>query len=341
MLEHMVSVYCKKLEAAGQFNSSCLVGIDEARSNAVLENLKIAGRGKEDIIYSAIQLCPYNVNAFQAAYDTMDITAVLCFKEILDCFKMTDNFCEWVKYNRREITDNTRYFYERSKKLISTISFLKGLPETEISQDLLSGKFQLDLATYCKLGGKIKNNASVKNIIRTEFGIPDGEELGKCTITLDNRLSQLHLSEKSVAFYLEMGFDVFGKLSKSFGKEISSFWDADSLIRTAWKKEVTKDRRKELLKEKDELQKKLEDFESTRVYLSFIVFPPLCTYFFCIKNTIFDLVGMFLGFLGLTVFLLLDIFSIALIIGLPKHMDKMDELKTKIQDLDRQLKQLE
>ena len=54
LLDHMVSVYCKKLEAAGQFNSSCLVGIDEARSNVILENLQIMGSGKERLIYSAI-----------------------------------------------------------------------------------------------------------------------------------------------------------------------------------------------------------------------------------------------------------------------------------------------
>lgn len=263
LLGHMTCVYCEKLEAAGQYNSSCLVGIEEARSNAVLENLKIAEFEKAEIVYSAIQLCPYNINAFRAAYDTMDITAVPCSKEILDCFKMIESLCVWLKSNRQKTSTSARTFYVQSRKLIKTISYLKEVPEETIAQKLLSDKLESDLAGYTRFSKKIKTNVSLEKTIEEICDASAKNDPQKYSTFLENWLIGQHLSEEDIAFYKKEGLDVFGALSESYGQKITSFSDADALIEAAWRSEAKaiadSQKRLELEIERNKLQGKLKE----------------------------------------------------------------------------------
>ena len=79
------------MSLAGQFDMDCLSEIDETRSNAVLNNLDVVP-DKESVITKAIQLCPFNLAAYEAL-DQAGLNFLPTHRDILSYLELTDVFC--------------------------------------------------------------------------------------------------------------------------------------------------------------------------------------------------------------------------------------------------------
>ncbi len=64
---HLLSIYTNDLNACGQLDLSCLDKIDIQRSNEIIANIKNVDN-KKGVFLKAIELCPYNINAYLNGY---------------------------------------------------------------------------------------------------------------------------------------------------------------------------------------------------------------------------------------------------------------------------------
>lgn len=64
---HLLSIFTNDLSSCGQFDISCLDTIDLQRSNDIVNNIDNVDN-KKGVFLKAIELCPYNTNAYQKGY---------------------------------------------------------------------------------------------------------------------------------------------------------------------------------------------------------------------------------------------------------------------------------
>lgn len=259
IFEYLLSKYCDCLSQAGRFDKTCLNGIDEARSNSVLGNLDVV-EDKERVLYSAIQLCPYNLEIYKNVYIQSIHADSMLFSEthrdILDFFGLTSALCDRLieKFGpkpsdyKRGVIKNYQVFC----RLRKTISFLKLSDDSLVAKSIFQSEFTADLAYYSALGNRIKN----RQPIHSEF--PAYEERGVINFDkyIRRKLAEKHLSEETVNCYNSMGLAVFETLSCSFGQAISPYDEADDIIIKAWNSET--DQVYVELKQKDRQAKQRE-----------------------------------------------------------------------------------
>ena len=267
IFEYLLSKYCDCLARTGQFEQSCLDGIDEARSNSVLSNLDFV-TDKEKVLYSAIQLCPYNLEIYKEVYTQSIHADSMLFREvhrdILDFFGLTSILCDWLiekfgptpsDYERGVIRN-----YQVFCRLRKTIGFLKLSDDCLVAKSIFESEFTADLAYYSVLGNRIKN----RRPIRSKF--PAYEEKGVINFDkyIRRQLAEKHLPEETVNCYNSMGLDVFETLSHSFGQSIGSYDEADDIIIKAWNSEIDQVYIELKQKERQTKQNEIEAYKKER-----------------------------------------------------------------------------
>lgn len=229
IFEYLLSKYCYYLEQAGQFDSTCLSGIDETRSNSVLNNLAFV-QDKEATICKAIQLCPFNLAAYQAL-NKNGYSFLPAHRKLIDYFGLTNDLCGLLIHTYGlNLSDGILENYRKSGPLLKAIAFLKNTDESFAAHEFFENQFYEDLSTYVHLGQIIKAKKSIRE------GFPEYESVDATAFSdlLLKVLPSYHISDEAVTLYKSLGWDVFGTLSEAFGIEICSLDDADAQIINAW-----------------------------------------------------------------------------------------------------------
>ena len=314
IFEYLLSKYCDCLSQAGQFDKTCLNGIDEARSNSVLGNLDVV-EDKERVLYSAIQLCPYNL-AIYKAIESNELAFQNVQKEILSTFDLTDMLCDWMVQQVRFHTDNTMeynlstlrvltakltYFGEEEKALPIQRKFCSGLikaywPNYKKGIEKNRDRIQEILSIVRPLGCsektihsflleqakeelsvyvQIGEHDDIVPLLKTTFPQFCDVGLEDFPKTLVPVLQKAHLPDRALQIYRDLGVNIFEVLSSILWTRVSSFEEADSAIIDLLKEEVEK----LSAAQKRELARKLKEREQmqTDIRKEFLLFAILIT----------------------------------------------------------------
>lgn len=223
--------YYEYLVDLGQIDARCLSGIDEGRSNELLQNLDFVPN-KEGVIFQAIQCCPYNLNIYlQICQSGMPLHPV--YKEILESSGAIEDF----KTLLLQICDHTApkisEIYRKNKQIISFLSFLLNSSPVQVANNLLRGDVESRFALYQKLAGVIRDNRIAEFFRNRYRDVPISERWSHLAQELSEIQANFNASE--ISFMIEFcNIDVFKLLSAWFGQTIDSFQTVDHLIKKAW-----------------------------------------------------------------------------------------------------------
>lgn len=218
-LEEMLKSFCGYLESVNQFHTSCLSGIDEARSNAVMERIETVP-SKQALFYTSVQLCPYNLSTYLLA-EHNGIVLDEAAKEIMDCFGLTDAVVDNIKDRVQDRLCNGDWNYSAHQGDIREIAFLTGQSERDVCKSLFLTDYQEDIADYCRIVSTVKS------------GQTDA-------ITATIRIDALEEDDMRLAFYSACGFPAYDELSKVYGKPMCSLLALANAVNDAWITETAK-----------------------------------------------------------------------------------------------------
>lgn len=218
-LEEMLKSFCGYLESVNQFHTSCLSGIDEARSNAVMERIETVP-SKQALFYTSVQLCPYNLSTYLLA-EHNGVVLDEAAKEIMDCFGLTDAVVDNIKDRVQDRLCNGDWNYSAHQGDIREIAFLTGQSERDVCKSLFLTDYQEDIADYCRIVSTVKS------------GQTDA-------ITATIRIDALEEDDMRLAFYSACGFPAYDELSKVYGKPMCSLLALANAVNDAWITETAK-----------------------------------------------------------------------------------------------------
>ena len=218
-LEEMLKSFCGYLESVNQFHTSCLSGIDEARSNAVMERIETVP-SKQALFYTSVQLCPYNLSTYLLA-EHNGIVLDEAAKEIMDCFGLTDAVVDNIKDRVQDRLCNGDWNYSAHQGDIREIAFLTGQSERDVCKSLFLTDYQEDIADYCRIVSTVKSG-------KTD------------AITATIRIDALEEDDMRLAFYSACGFPAYDELSKVYGKPMCSLLALANAVNDAWITETAK-----------------------------------------------------------------------------------------------------
>ena len=218
-LEEMLKSFCGYLESVNQFHTSCLSGIDEARSNAVMERIETVP-SKQALFYTSVQLCPYNLSTYLLA-EHNGVVLDEAAKEIMDCFGLTDAVVDNIKDRVQDRLCNGDWNYSAHQGDIREIAFLTGQSERDVCKSLFLTDYQEDIADYCRIVSTVKS------------GQTDA-------ITATIRIDALEEDDMRLAFYSACGFPADDELSKVYGKTMCSLLALANAVNDAWITETAK-----------------------------------------------------------------------------------------------------
>ena len=218
-LEEMLKSLCGYLESVNQFHTSCLSGIDEARSNAVMERIETVP-SKQALFYTSVQLCPYNLSTYLLA-EHNGVVLDEAAKEIMDCFGLTDAVVDNIKDRVQDRLCNGDWNYSAHQGDIREIAFLTGQSERDVCKSLFLTDYQEDIADYCRIVSTVKS------------GQTDA-------ITATIRIDALEEDDMRLAFYSACGFPAYDELSKVYGKPMCSLLALANAVNDAWITETAK-----------------------------------------------------------------------------------------------------
>ena len=218
-LEEMLKSFCGYLESVNQFHTSCLSGIDEARSNAVMERIETVP-SKQALFYTSVQLCPYNLGTFLLA-EHNGVVLDEAAKEIMECFGLTDAVVDNIKDREQDRLRNGEWNYSAHQGDIREIAFLTGQSERNVCKSLFLSDYQEDIADYCHIVTTVKS------------GQTDA-------ITATVRIDTLEEGDMRLAFYSACGFSAYDELSKTYGKPMRSLLALTDAVNEAWITETAK-----------------------------------------------------------------------------------------------------
>lgn len=218
-LEEMLKSFCGYLESVNQFHTICLSGIDEARSNAVMERIETVP-SKQALFYTSVQLCPYNLSTYLLA-EHNGVVLDEAAKEIMDCFGLTDAVVDNIKDRVQDRLCNGDWNYSAHQGDIREIAFLTGQSERDVCKSLFLTDYQEDIADYCRIVSTVKS------------GQTDA-------ITATIRIDALEEDDMRLAFYSACGFPAYDELSKVYGKPMCSLLALANAVNDAWITETAK-----------------------------------------------------------------------------------------------------
>ena len=218
-LEEMLKSFCGYLERVNQFHTSCLSGIDEARSNAVMERIETVP-SKQALFHTSVQLCPYNLSTYLLA-EHNGVVLDEAAKEIMDCFGLTDAVVDNVKDRVQDRLCNGEWNYSAHQGDIREIAFLTCQSERDVCKSLFLADYQEDIADYCRIVATVKS------------GQTDA-------ITATVRIDALEEGDMRLAFYSACGFPAYNELSKAYGKPMRSLLALADAVNEAWITETAK-----------------------------------------------------------------------------------------------------
>lgn len=296
VIDEMIALYCKHLADVGKFSISCLDGIDEVRSTSLLKNLGIVA-SKEGVIYKAIQLCPYNLKIYKEQYKN-SIPFQNVEKEILSFFDCVNVLCGWIAkqatHGQRSIVNNVK----NSSEAIHTISFLLDKTEAEARKYIFENDFYIDIRTYCSIGEAKQKGESFAKIRGELFPQYNSVKVADFSSLLKAFLKDEHLTDEELEVYREMGLDVSSVLSSIYGVQIDDFYAADSIILGIWDAEVASAQLAE------DNQRRIERIERDIKILRKTIQEKEESKAACSSKQYLGIgVGMILGFLALTIWL--------------------------------------
>ena len=91
---NLLQKYTSLLSSHGHLDLSCLEGVDMQKSNQILRNLAITN-SKNNTIFSALKVCPFNTNVFCSKIDNR-LSLASTDIELLDYLGATDIVCAYV-----------------------------------------------------------------------------------------------------------------------------------------------------------------------------------------------------------------------------------------------------
>lgn len=218
-LEEMLKSFCGYLESVNQFHTSCLSGIDEARSNAVMERIETVP-SKQALFYTSVQLCPYNLSTYLLA-EHNGVVLDEAAKEIMDCFGLTDAVVDNIKDRVQDRLCNGDWNYSAHQGDIREIVFLTGQSERDVCKSLFLTDYQEDIADYCRIVSTVKSGQT---------------DAITATICID----ALEEDDMRLAFYSACGFPAYDELSKVYGKPMCSLLALANAVNDAWITETAK-----------------------------------------------------------------------------------------------------
>ena len=218
-LEEMLKSFCGYLESVNQFHTSCLSGIDEARSNAVMERIETVP-SKQALFYTSVQLCPYNLSTYLLA-EHNGVVLDEAAKEIMDCFGLTDAVVDNIKDRVQDRLCNGDWNYSAHQGDIREIAFLTGQSERDVCKSLFLTDYQEDIADYCRIVSTVKSGQT---------------DAITATICID----ALEEDDMRLAFYSACGFPAYDELSKVYGKPMCSLLALANAVNDAWITETAK-----------------------------------------------------------------------------------------------------
>ncbi len=336
IFEYILTKYCSYMSLAGQFDMDCLSEIDETRSNAVLNNLDVVP-DKESVITKAIQLCPFNLAAYEAL-DQAGLNFLPTHRDILSYLELTDVFCnQLIQSYGIDPNNGVLSNYELVAPLIKSIALLKNTDETFAAHIVLGAQFFADLSVYTSFGEAIKSQKSVRSAL-PKYSSVDPKDFSKLLV---ETLPTYHLSPEAVTLYKHIGWDTFSFLSDAFEADIQSFEDADKQVINAWNQEKNKviieSLDKEITEKKIEVKMKNRDLkevnkEFTAGLVSTIVCVPMLVLSMLMWHD-----GFTMKFLVITFWILTIVVSVMA----KKEFQKKGELQRSIEELNAAIAELE
>lgn len=232
----MVVKLCQGLASVGQFDMNCLDTIDTKRSESILENLPFVSQ-KESVICQAFQLCPYNLTAFMRAYEEGLLLQPYC-KDLIDFLELTDVMCYIVESYVVHTAERMSQAYTDNKKVISTISELRGSSIKDTSRKVLMHDFQRLLAIHMGIGERFKNRASFADFLCKQY--PDAAVADYWNYLSNDLVAEsLRFTPDEILFCSsECDIDVWESLSQCYGFNLRSFEEIFNLVRAAWTSEM-------------------------------------------------------------------------------------------------------
>lgn len=125
----LLSTFSVDLNTCAQLDLSCLDKIDVKRSNEVIANIKNVDN-KKGVFLKALELCPYNVEVYRAAYinylQLENLTLQAVCGELIDFFNLHDLLQNYLitkeELCKKAVSALEKYDYTNAKELYSEIA---------------------------------------------------------------------------------------------------------------------------------------------------------------------------------------------------------------------------
>ena len=227
---------CQGLASVGQFDMACLNGIDENRSEAVLNNIPLVSQ-KEPMLCQALQLCPYSVKALIRAYEEGFLLQPYC-RELMDFFDLTDMMIHIVESYGVHTAERMSQAYADNKKVIFTLSGLKNIAVKDAAQEVLMCDFQRLLAIYAGAGGCIKNQVPLADFLSKQY--PDADVADYWAyLSSDLAIESSRFTPDEISFCAsECNIGVWESLAQWYGREFHSFDEIFNLVQSTWEQQT-------------------------------------------------------------------------------------------------------
>lgn len=227
---------CQGLATVGQFDMACLNGIDENRSEAVLNNIPLVSQ-KEPMLCQALQLRPYSVKALIRAYEEGFLLQPYC-RELMDFFDLTDMMIHIVESYGVHTAERMSQAYADNKKVIFTLSGLKNIAIKDAAREVLMCDFQRLLAIYAGAGGCIKNQVPLADFLSKQY--PDADVADYWAyLSSDLAIESSRFTPDEISFCAsECNIGVWESLAQWYGKDFHSFNEIFNLVRSTWEQQT-------------------------------------------------------------------------------------------------------